>query len=583
MSVNVDDDDEDSIFSATLGSICRPVVLPLQSSSTTEVWSPRLLNVQSHVVHGYVGSKANTYPLQTMGFDVSSIYTTILSNRPGYKNGHEVGHDASDEEVERMVDGLSANNILDFDIILSGYNRRKETLDAMAKTVNKARENNPAIVYVCDPVMGDDNNFYVPKELLEHYKKTLLPLATVITPNKFEAEQLAKMKISTIEDAVNCCKVLHELGPSICFITGLTLDDDAEEQNLSIVASLKRSDCNDSNIYCIKVPVISGKFSGCGDLFAALISAGIFYCNPNRNSENSILQKYPFLIGDILEMATTIVSSVLKRSAPSLEINVIGSTLLYRKEALSLLHKIKNLVDDPAKVAVNYSTRSNPAFLVNSFSPTLNTGKKIGGIIFDMDGTLTLPGLIDFNAMFTRNNFDKNKEPCLFTQIANLETEEQRAKAWSIVVEEEMKGCARMELQPDLHKALNLLIRYRVRMALSTRNCYAAYADFLEKANLDSKIFSVALARDCLNGINKPDPKIVNHITSKWNMIPSAKEDVWFVGDSVDDLACGKAAGCKCCLLVNHRNKHLIESRPELIDLHVDSLYDAISLILEGV
>jgi pyridoxine kinase len=41
---------------------------------------------------------------------------------------------------------------------------------------------------VCDPVMGDNGKMYVPEELLEIYKNTILPLADIITPNQFEAE-----------------------------------------------------------------------------------------------------------------------------------------------------------------------------------------------------------------------------------------------------------------------------------------------------------------------------------------------------------------------------------------------------------
>ena len=32
--------------------------------------SPRVLSVQSHTVHGYVGNKAAVFPLQLLGFEV---------------------------------------------------------------------------------------------------------------------------------------------------------------------------------------------------------------------------------------------------------------------------------------------------------------------------------------------------------------------------------------------------------------------------------------------------------------------------------------------------------------------------------
>ena len=44
----------------------------------------RVLSVQSHVVHGYVGNKAAAFPLQVQGFNVEAVNTVVLSNRPDY-------------------------------------------------------------------------------------------------------------------------------------------------------------------------------------------------------------------------------------------------------------------------------------------------------------------------------------------------------------------------------------------------------------------------------------------------------------------------------------------------------------------
>ena len=59
---------------------------------------------------------------------------------------------------------------------------------AVKKIVERVRAKNPNMVYVMDPVMGDNGSFYVLKSLIPLYKSEMLPLATVITPNHFEAE-----------------------------------------------------------------------------------------------------------------------------------------------------------------------------------------------------------------------------------------------------------------------------------------------------------------------------------------------------------------------------------------------------------
>jgi pyridoxine kinase len=43
----------------------------------------RLLSIQSHVVHGYVGNRAATFPLQLLGYDVDTINTVQFSNHTG--------------------------------------------------------------------------------------------------------------------------------------------------------------------------------------------------------------------------------------------------------------------------------------------------------------------------------------------------------------------------------------------------------------------------------------------------------------------------------------------------------------------
>jgi len=40
----------------------------------------RVLSIQSHTVHGYVGNKSAVFPLQLLGFDVDPINSVHFSN-----------------------------------------------------------------------------------------------------------------------------------------------------------------------------------------------------------------------------------------------------------------------------------------------------------------------------------------------------------------------------------------------------------------------------------------------------------------------------------------------------------------------
>lgn len=45
---------------------------------------------------------------------------------------------------------------------------------------------------------------------------------------------------------------------------------------------------------------------------------------------------------------------------------------------------------------------------------------------------------------------------------------------------------------------------------------------------------------------------------------------MWFVGDSVDDMACGKLAGCRTALITTGTNNDVVLQSPELVDVVVD-------------
>ncbi len=51
-------------------------------------------------------------------------------------------------------------------------------------------------------------------DLVPCYKEDIVRLASIMTPNQFEAEQLVGQRIITEEDALAACQTLHSRGPS---------------------------------------------------------------------------------------------------------------------------------------------------------------------------------------------------------------------------------------------------------------------------------------------------------------------------------------------------------------------------------
>jgi hydroxymethylpyrimidine/phosphomethylpyrimidine kinase len=80
---------------------------------------------------------------------------------------------------------------------------------------------NVTVPIILDPVIrSTTNGDLIEKSALSAYKKLLLPLAFVATPNVSEAEKLTGLKILTKNDALKCAQKIREIGAKNVVITG---------------------------------------------------------------------------------------------------------------------------------------------------------------------------------------------------------------------------------------------------------------------------------------------------------------------------------------------------------------------------
>ncbi|KOM39204.1 hypothetical protein LR48_Vigan03g258600 [Vigna angularis] len=62
--------------------------------------------------------------------------------------------------------------------------------------------------------MGDEGKLYVPQELVSVYREKVVPVASMLTPNQFEAELLTGFRIQSEGQGREACRLLHAAGPS---------------------------------------------------------------------------------------------------------------------------------------------------------------------------------------------------------------------------------------------------------------------------------------------------------------------------------------------------------------------------------
>jgi pyridoxine kinase len=94
-------------------------------------------------------------------------------------------------EPAKLLDifqGLLTNDLTDYSYLLTGYIGSPDLLEHIVTIIKTLKTRDPSIIYVCDPVLGDEGRLYVVKELVQLIHDLLIPLADIITPNRFELE-----------------------------------------------------------------------------------------------------------------------------------------------------------------------------------------------------------------------------------------------------------------------------------------------------------------------------------------------------------------------------------------------------------
>lgn len=114
---------------------------------------------------------------------------SLTGNHVGYRSFS--GTRTSASEIVSLFEGLTSNNLADFDMMLSGYVPGAEAVSAVGRIARelklKATLKPGSFFWVMDPVMGDNGRLYVAEEVVPVYK-SFLREADLILPNQYEAE-----------------------------------------------------------------------------------------------------------------------------------------------------------------------------------------------------------------------------------------------------------------------------------------------------------------------------------------------------------------------------------------------------------
>ncbi|MGY4624805.1 pyridoxal kinase [Bradyrhizobium sp. USDA 4486] len=224
-----------------------------------------VISIQSQVVHGHVGNSAAAYAMQAEGVNVAAVPTTLLSNHPRYLTLR--GRVLETELVADLLRGVEERGLVEeAAVLVTGYLGSVGNAAVIADFVERALTRNSKLIYLCDPVVGDDGRVYVAEGILDVVRHRLLPAAKITTPNQFELELLSGVAIADAQGLRAACSALAGTSRTDLVATGCTLTDTPAGQVETIL-------CAHGQLSRFATPRLPIRPYGTGDLLAGLIAA----------------------------------------------------------------------------------------------------------------------------------------------------------------------------------------------------------------------------------------------------------------------------------------------------------------------
>lgn len=174
-----------------------------------------IVAISSHVVRGAVGNRAIVFALETMGFRVWSLPTVILPWHPGH--GPSTRIPTADAPFAAAVEDMSCSRWAGaIKAVVTGYFGSAGQVTPVARMIARLKQDNPGLVYVCDPVIGDAGGLYVKPDIAEAIRDELMPLADIATPNRYE---LGWLSGAGLESNAAVIDAALSLGPRRVLVT----------------------------------------------------------------------------------------------------------------------------------------------------------------------------------------------------------------------------------------------------------------------------------------------------------------------------------------------------------------------------
>jgi len=178
----------------------------------------RVLSIAGSDSGGGAGIQADIKTVTALGGYASSVITSLTAqNSLGIQSIMDVPPEFIRTQIKSVLSDIGA------DAVKIGMLSREDVIVAIANELQDLGN----VPIVIDPVMiAKDGTRLLHKHANDALKRDLCPIATIITPNVPEAEELTGFRIQSVDDMRHAGRMLMSLGPKAVLITGGHLDVD---------------------------------------------------------------------------------------------------------------------------------------------------------------------------------------------------------------------------------------------------------------------------------------------------------------------------------------------------------------------
>jgi pyridoxine kinase len=147
----------------------------------------------------------------------------LFSNHPAQESFGGVR--IKEQLLRPVLEALDiGDHLAKVDAVMTGYLPTREHVDFAREALDLVRAVNDKLVYICDPVMGDDarpgrpQGLFIDTAAAERQRTELVPQADILTPNRFELEWLS---MRPVLDEPTALRAIETLGQETVLATSI--------------------------------------------------------------------------------------------------------------------------------------------------------------------------------------------------------------------------------------------------------------------------------------------------------------------------------------------------------------------------